>query len=76
MLEKWQQLYNLLASTYIWLDCNESIHQIRSACKDKAKPYQLISNGTAKIITFFMWRRGASENMLEVKHLVHLKVGG
>ena len=74
MWEKWEHNYILLASTYIWLNYNKSIHQIISASKNKAKPYQIISNDKAKIITFFIWRRGASENMFEMKHLVHLKV--
>ena len=76
MWEKWEHNYILLASTYMWLNYNKSIHQIISASKNKAKPYQIISNDKAKIITFFIWRRGASENMFEMKHLVHLKVGG
>ena len=56
--------------------CNTSIHQTTSACKNKAKPYQFIPNHKAKITTFFISLRGASENMFEVKHLVHLKVWG
>ena len=62
--------------TYMWLNYNNSIHQTTSTCKNKAKPYQFISNHKVKIITFFIWPRGASENMFEVKYLVHLKVGG
>ena len=27
------------------------------------------------LVTFFIWPRGASENMFEVKNLTHLKVG-
>ena len=64
-------LYILMAST-----CNISIYQTISACKNKAKPHQSIPNHKTKIITFFIWPRGASENMFEVKHLVHLKVWG
>ena len=50
-----------------------SIHQTTSACKNKAKPY---IKSQAKIITFFIWPRGVSENMFEVKRLAHLQAGG
>ena len=53
-----------------------SIHQTASACKQKAKPYQCISNHRAKIITLFIWPRGVSVDIFEVKHFAHLKVGG
>ena len=48
-------LYILMASTYVWLNYNTSFHQTTSVCKNKAKPYQFISNNKAKIITFFIW---------------------
>ena len=46
-------LYILMASTYVWLNYNTSFHQTTSVCKNKAKPYQFISNNKAKIITLF-----------------------
>ena len=69
---------NDILITYLYLASafNTSIHQTTSACKNKAKPHQSIPNHKVKIITFFIWTWGTSENMLEVKHLVHLKVWG
>ena len=58
-----------------WIITPQFIKQ-QSVCKNKAKPYQFISNQRAKIVTFFIWPRGASENIVEVKYLVHRKVGG
>ena len=58
---------------YMWLNYNTSIHQTTTACKNKAKPYQFLSNHKAKVVTFFIWSRGASENLFEVKHIVHVK---
>ena len=60
----------------MWLNYNTSIHEAASAYKNKSKPYQCIANNKAKILTFLIWPRGASENIFEVKHLAKLKVGG
>ena len=60
----------------MWMTYITSIHQTASVCKNTAKPYQFISSYKAKIIAYFLWPRGALENMFEVKDLVHLKVWG
>ena len=65
-----------MASTYMWLNYNTSIHEAASACKNKAKPYQCISNHKAKILTFLIWPRVSSENIFEVKRLAQLKAEG
>ena len=57
------------------LNYNISIHQ--TASKNKAKPYQRISNHKAKFMTFFTWPRGTLENIFKIKSLAHLiKVWG
>ena len=82
MWEKWEQRYSdhlplhFNDLKFMWLNYNTSIHQATSVCKNKAKLYQFISNHKVKIVTFSVWPRGASENMFEVKDLVHLKLGG
>ena len=64
-------LYILMACTYTRLN-NTSIH--KTASKNKAKPYQSISAHKAKLITFFIWPIGASENIFEVKSSGYLKL--
>ena len=74
MWEKWEQQYtDHLPLHYNGLhfyvtNYNISIHQTTLAGSDIAKPYQFISNHKAKIISFFIWQRGAWKNMFEVKN--------
>ena len=63
-----------MTSVYTKLNCNISIYQ--TVWKNKAAPYQFISNHKIKFITFFILPRGTLENIIKVKILVRLKVGG
>ena len=78
MWEEWEQRYSdiclfiLMASALTRLNYNISIHQ--TACKNKAKFYQCISNHKAKFIAFFIWPRGTLGNIFKAKSLPHLRV--
>ena len=77
MWEKWEQRYSDHLPLHfndlnLYVNEHKAIHQATSACKNKTKPYQLISNYKTKIITFFIWPRGASENMFEGKGMLLL----
>ena len=50
-------------------DLNISIHQ--TACKNKAKPYEYVSNYKAKFVTFVIWARETLENIFKVETLAH-----
>ena len=75
MWEKWEQRYSDHLPLHfddlnLYVNEHKSIHQATSAFKNKAKSYQLISNHKTRIITFFIWPRGASQNMFEVKGML------
>ena len=80
MWEEWEQQYSdhlplhFNDSALTRLNYNISIHQ--TACKNKAKLYQCISNHKAKFIAFFIWPRGTLGNIFKVKSLPQLRVWG
>ena len=80
MWEEWEQRYsNHLPPHFNDLSLNETKYNIsiyQTAWKNKAKPYQCISNHKAKLITFFNLPGGTLEIIFKVNILAHLKVGG
>ena len=59
----------------MWINIDQFIEQ-HQHIRIKLNPINSYQITKQRSKTFFIWPRGASENMFEVKHLTHLKVGG